>query len=308
MGARIDFTNHITILAEPFSKDSQTGYKDITPEYIDKIAGDDRIKWVQIIGEMPDEAYPVMDAIFERRSDLYFRIFNINAERPFDLSVLKLMPHLERVKIDASVKGNQEAVNVEELAALPNLKGLRLDLFDRLDYSFMKELSETLEELVLNIDTMSGGSNFSCEWLLRYPKLQSLWLGREAKKQLESVADLPELRSLTLRGIDVSDFSFLKKAELEGLTMLYCGKEALAGIGELVTLKMLALWRILKLENIDFIRSLKNLEELRLRDLNIKTLPDLSGLTNLKGIYLDGVPIKEELLDENIKNIVHRYR
>lgn len=308
MGARIDFTNHITILAEAYSEDSKTGYKDITPEYIDKIAADDRIKWVQIIGEMPEEAYPVMDAIFERRSDLYLRIFNINAERPFDLSVLKLMPHLERVKIDASVKNNQNAVNVEKLAEIPNLKGLRLDLFDRQDYLFMKELSEALEELVINIDTMSGDSNFSCEWLLRYPNLKSLWLGKNANKQLESVAELPGLRSLTMRGIDVSDFSFLKKAELESLTLLYCGKDSLPGIGGLVTLKELVLWRIFKLENIDFIQSLKNLEVLRLRDMNIKTLPDLSGLTKLKGIYLDGVPIKEEQLDEKIKNIVHWFR
>lgn len=308
MGARFDFTNHITILAEPFSKDSQTCYKDITPEFIDNIASDSRIKWVQIIGEMPEEAYPVMDAIFERRSDLYFRIFNIFGNRTFDLSVLKLMPHLERVKIDASLKDNQDAVNVEELAALPNLKGLRLDLFDRRDYSFVKELPETLEELVLNIDTMSGSSNFSCEWLLRYSRLKSLWLGREAKKQLESVAELPEMKSLTLRGIDVKDFSFLKKAELESFTMLYCGGDV-SGIGELITLKVLVLWRILKLENIDFIQSLVNLEELRLRDLNqIKSFPDLSGLTKLRGIFLDGVPIKDELLDENIKNIVHRYR
>lgn len=308
MRARVNFTNHITILAQPYSEDSQTCCKDITPEFIDRIASDRRIKWVQIIGEMPEEAYPVMDAIFERRSDLYFRIFNISADRTFDLSVLKLMPHLERVRIDGNLKDNQNAVNIEELAALPNLKGLHLVLFDRRDYSFIKELPETLEELIINIDTMSGSGDFSCEWLLRFPKLNFLWLGKNADRQLESIAQFPELRSLVLRGIEVKDYSFLKKIGLEKFAMMYCGGD-ISGIGELVTLKELRLWRISKLENIDFIRPLENLEVLKLRDLsNITALPDLSKLSKLREIDLDGVPIKDESLDENTRKLIRRLR
>lgn len=65
--------------------------------------------------------------------------------------------------------------------------------------------------------------------------------------------------------------------------LLYCGNSDLSKLGEFESLREFELWRILKLENIDFISSLINLEILKLQDLNrINSLPDLSRLAKLK--------------------------
>ncbi len=307
MGAGISFENHVHIAKKTLDKGALkfVGYMDITQETIDAIAADSRIKWVQISEELPREAYSVIDGILERRPDLYFRIFHIYGDIKFDLSVLELMPHLERVRIDAHLRDNKDAVNVEKLCELTDLKGLHLDLFDRRDYSFMKELSGSLEELVLNIDTMSGSGNFDCEWLLRYPQIRSLWLGKHAKKHLERVAELPRLKSLSLRGIGVKDLSFPEKAELERFGLLYCKNDDLSGLGRLKTLRELELWRIIGLGNIDFIKELDKLEVLKLQDLkHVTALPDLSGLAYLREIVLDNVPIDVSALDESVRRLV----
>lgn len=310
MGARVDFKNHIHIASESLENGvlSYTGYHSITPELIERVAADSRVKWVQINQKLPREVYPIIDKFFEKRTDLWFRIFGIFGKDDFDLSVLYDMPHVERVRIEAHLRDNKDGLNVGELCGLKRLKGLHLDMFDRRDYGFMKELSDGLEELVLNIDTMSGSGNFDCEWLLKYPRLRSLWLGKHAKKHIESAAEVPGLRSLTLRGIGIKDFGFLKKAELEKFGLLWCKGSDLSGLGELNTLKELELWRITGLENVDFLAELENLEMIKLQDLkHVERLPDLSRLKRLKKLVLDGVPINEDDLPERIRGIVCGY-
>lgn len=303
MGARINVTNHIHISQESHENGVMrfVGYKDITPEIIEEIAQDQKLKRIQISEELPEKAYQAIDNILARRPDLYFRIFNIYGDKMFDLSVLGQMPHVSRVWIEAHLRNNKNAINVEYLCELPGLKGLHLDLFDRRDYSFIGNLSTDLEELVFFADTMGGAIQFDCEWLLRYKKLRSLFLGKKAKKHLESISRLPELKTLSLRGIKVEDFSFLKRLQLEAFALLWCGNTDLSGIGELESLRELELWRIMKLENIDFISSLVNLEVLKLQDLkHVTALPDLSGLKKLKEIRIDNVPIDVRGLEEPV--------
>lgn len=311
MGARINFTNHIEIAAESFDNGLLRfiGYKDVTPELAKQIVQDRRIRYIQVSGELPEEAYQVIDGILERRQDLYFRIYGIGRDRTFDLSVLEQMPHLSRVRIDARLKENKTAVNAEYLCRLPGLKGLHLDLFDCRDYGFVKELSPDLEELVLFADTMQGTVRFDCEWLLSYKKLRSLYLGKKAKKNLESIGRMPQLKSLSLRGIKVADFEFLQALSLESFALLWCADTGLSGLGKLESLRTLELWRIMKLDNLDFICSLVNLETLKLQDLkHVTTLPDLSRLPKLRDIQIDNVPIDLNTLDASAKSVLSQNR
>lgn len=63
----------------------------------------------------------------------------------------------------------------------------------------------------------------------------------------------------------------------------------------------------MKLENLDFLCSLLNLEILKLQDLkHIKTLPDLRHLKELKRICLDNVPVDLDSLDESVRNLIHK--
>lgn len=310
MGAWIDFTNHIHIAKKTWESGilKQVGYQDITQEMIDEIAQNDRIQMIQIDENLPDRAYQEIDRILERRPDLCFRIFGIGTygNETFDLSVLSQMPHLSKIRIDGHLAKNKEAVNPEYLCDLPNLKGIHLTLFDRLDYGFVKDLSADLEELILYADTMGKAVQFDCEWLLRYQKLQTLFLGKKAKKNIESISRITNLNSLSLSGIRVENFDFLKELCLESFALLWCGNSDLTGLGDLISLRNLELWRIMKLDNLDFIKSLVNLETLKLQDLkHITTLPDLSKLTQLADIQINNVPLDLETLDESVRKLVH---
>lgn len=310
MGAWIDFTSHVHI-AKKTSQNGvlkYVGYEEITSDLIDEIAENNRIRWIQIDENLPDRAYREIDRILERRPDLYFRIFGIGScgNETFDLSVLSQMPHLSKIRLDGHLAKNREAVNLEYLCEFPSLKGLHLTLFDRLDYRFIKDLAPDMEELILYADTIGKTIQFDCDWLLRFQKLHTLSLGKKAKRHLESISQIGSLKSLSLSGIKVEDFSFLKELDLESFALGWCGSTNLTTLGELVSLRKLELWRIMKLDNLDFISSLINLETIMLQDLkHIKTLPDVSSLTKLKDIQIYNVPIQLETLDESVRRMVH---
>ena len=309
MGVGEEFINHLHI-AKRTSQNGvlkYVGYEEITSELIDEIAKNNRIQWIQIDENLPDRAYREIDRILERRPDLYFRILGIgtHGNEMFDLSVLRQMQHLSKIRLDGNLKENKEAVKLEFLCELPNLKGLHLTLFDRLDYGFIKDLTLDLEELILYADTTGKRVHFDCDWLLRFEKLHTLFLGKKAKKHLESIGWIKNLEFLSLSGIKVEDFTFLKDLHLYSLSLMWCSSN-LATLGKLVSLRKLELWRIMKLDNLDFISSLVNLETIKLQDLNhIKTLPDISGLTRLTDIQINNVPIQLEALDGLVRRMVH---
>jgi len=285
------------------------GYQEITEEVIDEIVQDNRIKWIQIYNKLSDRAYREIDRIFVRRPDLYFRMFGIGTYgimKSLDLSVLSQMPHVSKLRLDGDFTENKEAVNLDYLCELSNLKGLHLTLFDRLDYGFIKHLAPGLEELTLYADTKGRSIQFDCNWLTGYQKLHTLFLGKRAKKHIESISRIKSLQSLSLSGIKVENFSFLKELSLDSFSLAWCGNSDLAALGELSSLRSLELWRIMKLDDLDFIKFLVNLESLKLKDLkHITTFPDFSRLTKLKDIRIDNVPIALETLDESVRKLVH---
>lgn len=172
----------------------------------------------------------------------------------------------------------------------------------------MQHLSPKLEELVISADTMGGAIQFDCRWLLRYTTLNTLWLGKKAKKNIASLAQIQTLKSLSLRGIKLSNFDFLKEIKLEKFELLWNSNSDLHELKDLKSLKQIGLWRINKLESIDFISELENLEVIKLQDLkHLKQLPDLSKLVHLKSIVLDNTGIQIDELDDSIKSIIERY-
>lgn len=73
-------------------------------------------------------------------------------------------------------------------------------------------------------------------------------------------------------------------------------------------MKQIGLWRINKLESIDFISELVNLEIMKLKDLkHLKQLPDLRKLTHLKTMVLDNVSIDIEELSVQMQQKVEKY-
>lgn len=82
----------------------------------------------------------------------------------------------------------------------------------------------------------------------------------ESQENIESISQLPKLKSLSLRGIKLTDFSFLYKMNLEKLALLWNSNNNLHELAALNNLKEIELWRINKLSDISFIEELTNLE------------------------------------------------
>ncbi len=302
--------NHVEIAektSKPGSILKRYGYKDVDDEFINAIVKDEKIKWIQISNLLSEEAYDVIDSILERKPELCFRIYGLYDDSKCDLSFLERMPHLKRLRIDCYLRACPDKIDFNILTRL-KLKALHLDAFDLRDYSFMQFLSTELEELTINADTMGGAIQFDCKWLLRYSFLKRLWLGKKAKKNIGYIAELPALESLALRGIKLTDFEFLKRMNLQVLRLLWNSNNDLQELKDLTSLKEIELWRINKLDNIDFISSLVYLEVIRLQDLkHVTKLPDLSKLHNLKKIVLDNTGIDVESVKEDLRDKIEQF-
>lgn len=298
MGAYICFDRHIHIANKTWSNGilSHLGYMDIDEQTFNEIINNKKLKWIQISDYLPDEAYRKIDQIFSVRQDITFRLFHFLNNEEVDISFLKDMPHVKRLQIDCiDFRNNPKKINLSILEEL-NLKSLHIECFDLRDYEFVQNLSDELEELLIMADTMGPGIKFDCTWLLKYQNLQTLWLGKKAKKNIESISQLSKLKSLSLRGIKLTDFSFLYQMNLERLALLWNSNNDLHELAELKKLKEIELWRINKLSDISFIEELTSLEIIKLQDLkHITCLPDLSKHTNLQSIFLidTGIDIKE---------------
>lgn len=92
------------------------------------------------------------------------------------------MPHMKRLRIDCiDFKSNTNRINLSVLAEL-SLKSLRMECFDLIDYEFIQNLSDELEELLIMADTMGAGIRFDCTWLLKYKTCIHYGLGKSQEK------------------------------------------------------------------------------------------------------------------------------
>ena len=304
MGAYINHTNlvHVTNETRTDGCFEFLGYKDIDDQVIRAIVDNKKIKRIQISYLLPDKAYQIIDEILSLRPDFTFRLFDFDDDDKVDISFLLKMPHLKNLCIDCiDFRKDQQKINFEALARL-RLKQFYIECFDLRNYEFIKYLSDDLEDLLITADTMGPGIVFDCAWLLKYVNLKSLWLGKKAKKNIELLSQLPKLKELSLRGIKITDFSFLQKMNLEQLALLWNSNNDLHELAKLKNLREIELWRINKLDDISFIEDMTNLEIIRLEDLkHVTSLPDLSKLTKLKKIVLNGTGIDMKSLPDSIK-------
>lgn len=273
MGSYINYTKRINV----------TNKTDNT--IINDVIDNQKIKVIQINDYVNDETLILINQVLKIRPDLTFRIFGFYQEKVCNLTFLKIMTNVQRLSIDC-------ISNVTNLEIIKNLKlkSLHLEIYDLKDYAIIQELDQGLEELSLCTCIRSNASNFDCNWLTRFENLQVLYLAK-AKKNLEVIKKLPQLNTLTLRGIKVNSLEFLKDSNVTNLSIHWCAMHDLSSLKNNQKLKSLELWRINKLSNLSFISSLGNLQTLRLIDLkNVETFPQVS---NIKTVYL-----------ENIKNLV----
>lgn len=310
MGAYISFGRNIHIGNKTWSNGflSQIGYTDINDQLIDEIVNNSKIRYIQISECLPNEAYQIIDKILSMRNDITFRLFHFLDYDEIDISFLFTMTHLKRLSIDCmDFRRNPERINFDVLTKM-DLKTLRIECFDLRDYSFIQGLSDGLEELSIMADTMGPGIKFDCTWLLKNKELQTLWLGKKAKKNLECIRQLPNLRSLSLRGIKLNDFSFLHQMDLDKLALLWNSNADLHELAELKHLKEIELWRINKLSDLSFIHEMTELEVIKLQQLkHVTCLPDLSNHRYLQRIFLIDTGIDIKTLPDYLQSKVSKW-
>lgn len=310
MGASIILTNYVHISTETRTDGclKVLGYKGIDAAVLKAIVDNKRIETIQISDFLPDEAYRKIDEILALRPDITFRLYHFLHYDKIDISFLLKMSHLTRLRIDfIDFRNNQQRIDFDVLSGL-RLKSFHIDCFDLRDYGFIQSLSVDLEELVIMADTLGPGIAFDCSWILQYKNLNSLWLGKKAKKNLESINKLPKLKSLTLRGIKIKDFSFLFSMNLERLALLWNSNSDLRALSNLKSLKEIELWHINKLEEISFLEELTSLEIIKLQDLkHIVCLPNLRSHMNLKKVFLMDTGIDLESIPDYLKEKVSNW-
>lgn len=254
---------------------------------INKIANDPDVDRIQIEEYISDDAIVCLNKLFSKRPDIGFRIYGdlfhwhpeLYKKRKFDF--LSSLPDLCRLDIDSS---NLPDADFSVLCELRNLKSLTLTFNDVRDYSFLKNLPDSIEELWLDSAMNTGKTKIDCRWLLRYKSIHSLHLGR-IDKNLNCLVELGNLRNLTLRGGVLKDLSFLKQIDLKDLTISWCNANKVDWntLSNFSSLESLTLFSIKKLDDISFVKTLYNLRCLELIWMGgITELPDLSSLKHLE--------------------------
>lgn len=280
-------------------------YREVTDETIGSIISDGNIKYIQVSKELPDKAYQIIDRILGDRADMTFRIWGLFGIKHYDISYLHKMANLRHLFISCSLGSSPDLIDFGLIKGLP-LKSFCLDAFDLRDYSFIKDLPKDLEKLSVMADSNSKSVRFDCKWLLKYKDLTELFLGGKASKNITCIQEMKSLTGLSVYGITLDDFSFMKDIGLKKLALSGNKNSDLSGLGELTTLKEIYLRDIYRLSDTGFLENLTSLEKITLENLNlVMDLPDLSRHSALKEINLDNTGIRPGQIDEKIRPIVH---
>jgi Leucine-rich repeat (LRR) protein len=109
------------------------------------------------------------------------------------------------------------------------------------------------------------------------------------KKGLESTAELSKLERLTFRGVKMNNLDLINQLKnLKQLRLLFGSYKNLESIANVKSIKTLEISRTRQIPNYDFLKSMDNLNSLYFEGMSkMESLPDLSGLTNLKRIQID---------------------
>ena len=245
---------------------------------------------IQISDYISESTLRKLNEVFIKRPDIQFRVYDRIGCWPefhgWNLQFLSLLPAVEKLCID-----NFECLDTDfsVLQSLSGLKELQLYIFNVKDYSFVNNLPVQIESLTIDAEMMSGRAKFDCRWLLRFPLLHTLFLGK-IDKNLECIVALDRLWNLTLRGVRVKDLSFLKQLQIESLTISWSSvnKTDWDSLRSFSTIHHLKLFSIKKMDDISFVATLPRLEKLELIWMGaVVRLPDLSCLENLKEVYID---------------------
>ncbi len=232
-----------------------------------------------------------------------------NGDAITDFGVLHALPNLEALVLETeNLKEISFVEKMNQLKALSLTDTIVLDIsvlegktsitsltlednYEITDYSVLSTLTG-LENLVLELKGGTSMPNAS-----KWTKLKSLTLS--GAKDISSLSNLPELKTLHLAGLDCGALSVLAslgKLETLKLGNLYGDLNNLDMLSKLVNLKSLDISKVTVYGNVEAIFSIPNLEYLDISDCEFEVNFDkISQNTNIKYLYMDRVQLLENI-------------
>ena len=168
---------------------------------------------------------------------------------------------------------------------MEHLKSLSVGIYNLRDFTFLKDVSPGLKELLLG-RTESKKPDL-CP-LARFSGLEKMSLDGQ-KKNIEVLSGLTKLRDVTLRSITTEGLNWLEPlSSMWSLDIKLGGIQDISATEGMGSIKYLELWQVRGLSDISVISSLTGLEYLFLQSLSrITTLPSFQRLNRLKRVSLD---------------------
>jgi hypothetical protein len=219
---------------------------------------DPRCEFVQFKRLLTDDDYEKLAKFLRKYPDVALRAYGSYDSNIADLEFLRFFPDLRAFSADALYQ-------LEDIGGLRHL-GLQLRTLG---------LGQTKRKLSLHP-------------LERFTNLHRLFLEGHTK-DIDVIAGLTEVRSLTLRSITLPDLTlFAPLSKLKALDLKLGGTKNLAGIEAFRDLRYLEVWMVRGLSDLARVASCTSLEMLFLQALkNVTALPDFSALHHLQRIHLE---------------------
>lgn len=186
--------------------------------------------------------------------------------------VLQKMESCESIVLREAPYGN-EIDSLESLLLLPNLK-----------------------QLVIDIDQWDDSTITDFTPITQLSQLEELYISYSKDEQIELsfLSEMPAITRLFLIECTIEDVSFLEKMpQLQRLSLYETPIEDLAVLEKLPELIELSLAGNENAKNMEAVGTLLKMQDLGLQDCGIEDIRFLSGLTELRGVNLNGNSITD---------------
>lgn len=270
--------------SDHYSSTSRGAYsvkKGLTIKEIEEIANDQYLKVILIDSLTKSEFDNLEKYIFSKKSNVHLSKTSKLLPEPLDLSFLKHLPSLKKLRIcDAT-----QLVNLANIELMNELEELSF-------YRFEPEILEILK--IINPDNIKSLSiegnlskGYNVDFISKFNNLKSLYIEGPCKG-IEEIGKLLNLEELVLRSISLPNLNFICNLnKLWSIDIKLGGIKDFTVLSKLPQVKYLELWQIKGLSDISFISKMTALQNLHLESLiNVTELPSFEKLKKLKRIKL----------------------
>ncbi|MDO4230071.1 MAG: hypothetical protein Q4C98_09670, partial [Capnocytophaga sp.] len=177
--------------------------------------------------------------------------------KPFDMDWIADLSEIENLQIESW----GEILHIEKLANFPNLQKLHLDFGLKMkgDLEFLKLVNPHLQTLYIRAAEKKAKVDLMP--ITHFKSLKGLWVMYFEKNLDNVLTELTELQWLRLRSISgYKDLAFIGHLQdLSYLGVEFCGFEDLSAVASLKNLTAINLFRLLKVDTLDFMSELHKL-------------------------------------------------